>query len=96
MLRPPPHQFQLPTFFRCMKLKSTIATSENGFLFNPATGDSFAANRVAADMLALLKEGKDAAAIQATMLERYEVAPGQLAADWDDLVAQLREHRLLD
>ena len=45
-----------------MKLKPNIATSEAGFLFNPATGDSFAANPLAADILARARAGQDAAA----------------------------------
>ncbi|MDO7854120.1 PqqD family protein [Hymenobacter convexus] len=79
-----------------MKLRKNIATSEAGFIFNPATGDSFAANQLAADILARTKAGQDAAAIKADILERYEVAPGQLEKDWDDLLAQLREFNLLD
>ncbi|WP_201982970.1 HPr-rel-A system PqqD family peptide chaperone [Hymenobacter rubidus] len=79
-----------------MKLKKNIATSESGFIFNPATGDSFSANPLAADILARVKDGQDAAAIKADILEHYDVAPGQLEKDWDDLLAQLREFNLLD
>lgn len=78
-----------------MKLKPNIATSESGFIFNPATGDSFAANPLAVDILAGAKAGLDASAIKAAILLRYEVPPGQLEKDWDDLLAQLREHNLL-
>ena len=79
-----------------MKLKPNIATSESGFIFNPATGDSFAANPLAADILVEVKGGWDATAIKAGILARYDVTPGQLEKDWDDLLAQLREHNLLD
>ena len=79
-----------------MKLKPNIATSEAGFIFNPATGDSFAANPLAADILARAKAGLDAAAIKADILARYDVAPSQLEKDWDDLLAQLRDFNLLD
>lgn len=78
-----------------MKLKSNIATSEAGFLFNPATGDSFAANPLAADILARIRAGQDVAAIKADILEHYDVAPSQLEKDWDDLLAQLRDFNLL-
>ena len=79
-----------------MKLKKNIATSEAGFIFNPATGDSFAANPLAADILGQIKQGIDAATIKADLLERYDAAPGQLEKDWDDLLAQLHEFQLLD
>ena len=79
-----------------MKLKKNIATSETGFLFNPATGDSFAANALAAEIVRLLKQDRTPAAIKADLLARYDVTPQQLERDWDDLAAQLRTHNLLD
>lgn len=79
-----------------MKLKKNIATSETGFLFNPATGDSFSANALAAEIVTLLREDHAPATIKARLLARYDVAPQQLERDWDDLVAQLRAHNLLD
>jgi hypothetical protein len=79
-----------------MKLKSTIAISAAGLLFNPATGDSFSANPVALEILGLLKHDPAPAAAKAAVLARYDVAAHQLDKDWDDLVAQLRQHDLLD
>ncbi|RAK69528.1 HPr-rel-A system PqqD family peptide chaperone [Hymenobacter edaphi] len=79
-----------------MKLKKNIATSETGFIFNPATGDSFTANALATEILQLLKQDQSPAAIKTHLLNRYDVEPNQLEKDWDDLVAQLRDHQLLD
>ncbi|MGI4873922.1 MAG: PqqD family protein [Janthinobacterium lividum] len=79
-----------------MKLKKNIATSEAGFVFNPATGDSFAASPLAAEVLDLLKAGQLPAAIQQHLLERYEVSPSQLQRDLDDFLAQLRLFQLLE
>ncbi|MGI4741881.1 MAG: PqqD family protein [Janthinobacterium lividum] len=79
-----------------MKLKKNIATSAAGFVFNPATGDSFAANPLAAEIIGLLQAGQDAAAIQATLLARYEVSASQLQRDVDDLLAQLAQYHLLE
>jgi len=79
-----------------MRLKKNIATSETGFVFNPATGDSFAANGLAAEIVELLKQDLPEAAIKAHLLARYEVEPTRLEKDWDDLVAQLHSHNLLD
>lgn len=79
-----------------LKLRKNIATSETGFIFNPATGDSFAANPLAAEILLLLKQDQSAAAIKAHLLDRYDVEPAQLEKDWDDLLGQLRDHNLLD
>ena len=79
-----------------MQLKPNIASSTAGFLFDPATGDSFAANALAADILARARAGQAEAAIKAAILEHYDVAPAQLEKDWDDLLAQLRDFNLLE
>ncbi|QKG58158.1 HPr-rel-A system PqqD family peptide chaperone [Hymenobacter sp. BRD128] len=79
-----------------MKLKPNIATSEAGFVFNPATGDSFAASPLAAEILALLRAGEPAAGIVAQLLARYDVSESQLRRDLDDFLAQLHSFQLLE
>jgi len=79
-----------------MKLKKNIATSENGFIFNPSTGDSFSANAIAAEILSELKNGKTEKEIKGGILERYEVRPEQLDRDWEDWLIQLKEANLLE
>jgi len=41
-----------------MIIKGNIALSENGFVFNPATGDSYTINNTGKEVLMLIKEGK--------------------------------------
>jgi PqqD family protein of HPr-rel-A system len=79
-----------------MKLKPNIATSEAGFVFNPATGDSFAASPLAADILALLRAGEPEAAIVASLLARYDVPETQLRRDLADFLTQLHSFQLLE
>jgi len=79
-----------------MKIKSNIATSENGFIFNPATGDSFSGNAMAAELLLAMKNGKPEADIKKDVLEKYEVSAEQLERDWDDWIVQLKEANLLE
>lgn len=79
-----------------MKIKSNIATSENGFIFNPATGDSFSGNAMAAELLLAMKNGKSEADIKKDVLEKYEVSADQLERDWDDWIVQLKEANLLE
>lgn len=79
-----------------MQLKKNIASSETGFIFNPGTGDSYAANPMAAEILMQLKEGKSSSEIKKNILEKYEVESGLLERDWDDFIAQLREANLLE
>ena len=42
-----------------MLIKSNIALSDNGFVFNPSTGDSFTLNNTGKEVLILIKEGKN-------------------------------------
>lgn len=79
-----------------MKLRKNIATSENGFIFNPATGDSFSGNAIAAEILAMMKTGTTPVAIKQSIFEKYEVSPEQLERDWDDWVLQLTHANLLE
>ena len=79
-----------------MHLKKNVATSESGFIFNPATGDSFSANPMAAELLLLLKQGLSIAGIKKTILAKYDVEPSQLENDWDDFFSQLKDAQLLE
>ncbi|WDF80600.1 PqqD family protein [Mucilaginibacter sp. KACC 22773] len=79
-----------------MKIKSNIATSENGFIFNPATGDSFSGNTIAALLLLAMKSGKTESEIKQDILDRYNVSERQLDLDWEDWMVQLKEANLLE
>lgn len=79
-----------------MRLKTNIATSENGFIFNPATGDSFTSNSIAAEILTYMKAGELTEDIKQKILDKYEVEPTQLERDWDDYMHQLKEANLLE
>ena len=79
-----------------MYLKKNIATSESGFIFNPSTGDSYAANPVAADILELLKQGTAPSSVKEQLLEKYRVDPFRLEQDWDDFINQLKQANLLE
>lgn len=79
-----------------MKLKKNIATSENGLIFNPANGDSFSGNAMAAEILQLMKTGKIEAEIKQEILQKYDTEPLQLEQDWDDWILQLKDANLLE
>lgn len=79
-----------------MKLKKNIATSENGFIFNPSTGDSFSSNGIGAEILLLMKSGKTSLEIKQHLLAVYEVDETQLERDWEDWILQLKDANLLE
>lgn len=79
-----------------MKIKKNIATSENGFIFNPATGDSFSGNAMATAILSAMKNNKPDEQIRQNILEKYDVTAEQLNRDWEDWMIQLREANLIE
>lgn len=79
-----------------MKLKKNIATSEEGFVFNPGTGDSFSTNPIGAEIIALLKEDKAMPAIIDVICTRYDVDPAQFEKDLDDFKSQLMDSNILE
>ncbi len=78
-----------------MQLRKNIATSEDGFLFNPSTGDSWSANPMASEWLAWLKEGRTREEIMDLITGKYEVERSRVERDWEDFMKQLQEARLL-
>lgn len=79
-----------------MKLRKNIATSEEGFIFNPGTGDSFSTNPIGAEIIALLKEDNGLDAIKVRICERYDVEEVQFEKDLDDFLSQLKEGSILE
>ena len=79
-----------------MKLKKNIATSAEGFIFNPGTGDSFSTNPIGAEILSLLKEEKTMPEIIDSICGKYDVDKSQFEKDLDDFKSQLVDSNILD
>ncbi len=76
-------------------IKKNIATNEFGFVFNPATGDSYSSNPIAAEIIQLMKENKSLNEIKKELLEKYDVDKLTIEKDVDDFVSLLKENNLL-
>lgn len=79
-----------------MRLKKNIATSEEGFIFNPGTGDSFSTNPIGTDIIKTLKEGKTIGEVIEIICAKYDVDQNQVEKDLDDFISQLRGYNILD
>jgi len=79
-----------------MRLKKNIATSEEGFIFNPGTGDSFSTNEIGTDIISLLKEEKPLEMIIETICAKYDVDQNQFEKDLDDYLSQMKEYTILE
>lgn len=79
-----------------MKLKKNIALSESGFIFNPATGDSYSVNQVASEVLGMLKDAKSLTEVKTEIQDKYEVSASSIDEDLDDFTTHLQQLGLLD
>lgn len=79
-----------------MKIKPTIAISDNGFLFDPNTGDSYTTNPVAREIIFMMKQNISTNEIQAKITERYDVDEVTLEKNMIDFVAMLSHYNLCE
>jgi len=77
-------------------IKKNIATNEFGFVFNPATGDSYSSNPIAAEIIQLMKENYSLNEIKKILLDKYEVDKMTIEKDVDEFVGLLKENNLLN
>ncbi|WP_022846723.1 MULTISPECIES: HPr-rel-A system PqqD family peptide chaperone [unclassified Desulfurobacterium] len=73
-----------------MNKLNRLAISEEGFIFDPETGNSFTVNKTGLFILNLLKEGKDVEDIVEALTEEFEVDREEATRDVTDFIEQLR------
>ncbi|HDP74396.1 MAG TPA: PqqD family protein [Bacteroidales bacterium] len=78
-----------------MKVNQSIAISENGFVFNPVTGDSFTLNNTGMQIIAMLKSGKTIEQIKEALLSEYDLDALVLERYLQDFITDLKRNYLL-
>jgi PqqD family protein of HPr-rel-A system len=71
-----------------------LAISEEGFVFDPTTGQSFTTNSTGIFIFKLLKEEKSEEEIVKELTEEFEVSEDTAQIDLDDFLYRLRELNL--
>jgi hypothetical protein len=79
-----------------MKVRKNIATSDEGFLFNPSTGDSFSTNAIGTEIILALKQEKTVSEIVREMCGKYDVEPTLFERDLDEFMTLLKEFNILE
>ncbi|NPA13166.1 MAG: HPr-rel-A system PqqD family peptide chaperone [Aquificae bacterium] len=74
---------------------SQLAINDEGFVFDPITGESFTVNQTGLFILKLLKEGKTPEEIVSQLVENFEVSPETAERDVVDFIEKLRSYRLV-
>ena len=76
-------------------IKKNIATNEFGFILNPATGDSFSSNLIAAEIIKLMKDSRSVNDIKKFIVENYDADKLTIEKDVDEFIVSLKENNLL-
>ena len=79
-----------------MKLKSNIAISDSGFIFDPVSGDSYTLNPIGKEILSLIKEDKSDKEISDFVLGRYDIEDSIFEQNYYDFVGMLGHYNLLE
>jgi hypothetical protein len=79
-----------------MKIKSNIALSESGFVFNPNTGESYTLNPVGMELFGMIREGRDFKEIRNFYLGRYEVEESIFEKDFEDFMHLLHAYQMME
>jgi hypothetical protein len=79
-----------------MKIKSNIAISDNGFMFDPYSGDSYNLNPTAVEIIKLLKEGKTKEEIISFFIKKYDVDSFVFEQNLDDFLSMLGHYDLVE
>ncbi len=77
-------------------LISNIAVSDSGFMFIPATGETFTLNQIAKDFINLIKQGKDFQSTIKNISEKYDIDKNTIEKDFHDFVIQLKNYKILE
>ena len=79
-----------------MKIKSNIAISENGFVFDPTTGESYSLNEIGTEFLNKLKEGVSKDELKAEVLVKYDVDEVTFEKSFSDFINMLHTYQLIE
>ena len=78
-----------------MKISDEVKISDNGFVFNSKTGDSFSLNPFGLEMIKSIKEEKDFVQLKNEILEKYDVDDLTLEKDFYEFCALLKHHQII-
>lgn len=78
-----------------MKLAEQVKISDNGFVFNSNTGDSFNLNPFGLELLKYIEAGKDFDTIRNEVMEKYDIDELSFEKDFYAFCALLKHHQIL-
>ncbi len=79
-----------------MKVNRNLAISENGFVFNPTTGDSFSINELGVFIINKIKEGKTENEILEAIAQDYIAEKSTIEKDFNEFLKIVSNHQLVE
>lgn len=77
-----------------MKIAQEVKISDNGFVFNSKTGDSFSLNPPGLEMIKMISEGKEMEEIREAFTSKYEVDELTFEKDFYEFCTLLKHHQV--
>lgn len=77
-----------------MKITNEVRISDNGFVFNSNTGDSFNVNSTGLELTKLIALGVDFDSIRQRFIEKYDVDELTFEKDYYEFCALLKQNQL--
>ncbi len=78
-----------------MKITAEIKISDNGFVFNSRTGDSFNLNPFGLELMKYIEAENDFDQIKTQILEKYDIDDLSFEKDFYEFCALLRHHQII-
>lgn len=79
-----------------MKIRSNLAVSEDGFVFDPKSGESFTVNEVGVQIIQQMNSGADIDTVKSYLEDIYEIDPYTLEKSINDFISMMDEFKLLE
>lgn len=79
-----------------MKIKSNIAISDSGFVFDPSTGESFTFNPTGLEIFRYLKDDKSFDEISEIIIDKYDVDEHSFERYYFDFLSMLKQFQLVE
>lgn len=79
-----------------MKIKTNIAISDTGFVFDPTTGESFTFNPTGLEIFRHLKNERSMEEIVEIMTDKYDVDETSFERYYYDFVSMLKQFHLIE
>ena len=79
-----------------MMIKKDVAVSDSGFVFNPATGESFSVNPIGTEIIRMIKENKSSQEIVDFVIDHYQTDSVTIDKDFNDFIEMLNLYSLTE